>query len=271
MENNLSCPNCGAELVGAYCHSCGQRQHRHYKLGTFIKESVHEYLGFDGKLYRTVKTILLKPGQLTRDHYDGIRGRYIKPFQLFLVSYVIFWFAAVSQGIYDFTLYEYFNWSPPSTELVESLVRGTVAERQMDIKVYEREFNTNSDTMRKGLIIFLVPILALVSWLINFKQQKYYIQHLILAIHFFTFYWFYVAFFNYPIVILVETFGLWADDVLAYVNSIVIGSYLFFSFRRIEKTSLLQIIIKTILLTIAIRYLLISYRVMLFFSTYFIT
>jgi len=81
-----NCLNCGAELVGAYCHLCGQKGHVHRTLGAFWHDLLHSVLHFDGKLWRTLPLLAWKPGELTRRYVAGERARFVSPMALFLFS-----------------------------------------------------------------------------------------------------------------------------------------------------------------------------------------
>lgn len=81
-----ACLNCGAVLAGAYCHRCGQRAHVHRTLRAFFHDLLHGVLHFEGKTWRTLPLLVLKPGKLTREYIDGRRARYVSPLALFLFS-----------------------------------------------------------------------------------------------------------------------------------------------------------------------------------------
>lgn len=83
-----ACLNCGTALVGAHCHSCGQRAHVHRTLGAFAHDLLHGVLHFEGKTWRTLPLLVWKPGKLTREYIDGKRASYVSPIALFL--FVVF-------------------------------------------------------------------------------------------------------------------------------------------------------------------------------------
>ncbi len=83
-----ACLNCSANLLGPYCAQCGQRAHVHRTLAAFGHDLLHGVLHFEGKFWRTLPLLALKPGQLTRRYIDGQRARYISPIALFL--FVVF-------------------------------------------------------------------------------------------------------------------------------------------------------------------------------------
>lgn len=80
------CRNCGAGLVGAYCHACGQKGEVHRSLWGLAEEFLHGILHLDGKIWRTLPALLLRPGRLTYDYVHGQRARYVSPLALFLAA-----------------------------------------------------------------------------------------------------------------------------------------------------------------------------------------
>jgi hypothetical protein len=86
------CANCNAQLVGAYCHQCGQIAHVHRSLLHVGEELVHGILHFDAKSWRTLPLLVVRPGLLTRRYIDGQRARYVSPLALFLFSVFLMYF-----------------------------------------------------------------------------------------------------------------------------------------------------------------------------------
>ncbi len=88
------CQNCGAELVGEYCHVCGQEANepRRAVIG-LVQDVFVDTLAIDGKLMRTIFLLLWRPGRLARRYLDGKRVRYSPPFRLYLFASVFFFFA----------------------------------------------------------------------------------------------------------------------------------------------------------------------------------
>ena len=80
------CLNCGAALVGAYCHVCGQPEHIHRSLGAIWHDIAHGVLHFEGKIWRTLPLLAFNPGKLTRRYILGERARFVSPMALFLFS-----------------------------------------------------------------------------------------------------------------------------------------------------------------------------------------
>jgi len=80
------CLNCGCDLVGEYCHCCGQHAHIHRTVGAFWHDLLHGVLHFEGKIWRTLPMLALHPGDLTRRYVAGERAKFVSPLALFLFS-----------------------------------------------------------------------------------------------------------------------------------------------------------------------------------------
>jgi hypothetical protein len=80
------CTDCGAELVGRFCHQCGQPAHLHRSLLHLGEELLHGVMHFDGRIWRTLPLLLFRPGRLTREWVHGKRARYVSPLAMFLFT-----------------------------------------------------------------------------------------------------------------------------------------------------------------------------------------
>jgi hypothetical protein len=98
-----ACLNCQTPLTGDYCSRCGQAAHVHRTLGAFWHDVAHSVLHFDGKIWRTLPMLALRPGELTRRYVEGERAKFVSPMALFLFS-VFLMFAVVNAfgGPFDF-------------------------------------------------------------------------------------------------------------------------------------------------------------------------
>ncbi|WP_429911467.1 DUF3667 domain-containing protein [Glycocaulis sp.] len=85
------CRNCGAELTGEFCHSCGQSARSLRRpFWTLVKESVETLFVMDGRLAQTLPALMVYPGRVSRDYLDGRRARFIPPFRLYVFASLIF-------------------------------------------------------------------------------------------------------------------------------------------------------------------------------------
>lgn len=94
-----TCLNCGTALTGAHCHGCGQKAVVHRSLKAIGHDLMHGVLHLDGKLWRTLPLLALKPGKLTRRYIDGERAKFVSPMAMFLFSVFLMFAVFQAAGI----------------------------------------------------------------------------------------------------------------------------------------------------------------------------
>lgn len=87
-----ACRNCGSSLHGHFCSHCGQHGIIHRSIAHIAEELLHGITHFDGKAWRTLPALVLRPGGLTHDYVHGKRARYIAPMALFLFTIFLMFF-----------------------------------------------------------------------------------------------------------------------------------------------------------------------------------
>ncbi|MDX3899030.1 MAG: DUF3667 domain-containing protein [Sphingobium sp.] len=80
------CPNCGAALYTPYCGQCGQAAHLHRSLHSLGHDILHGVFHFEGKIWRTLPELALRPGRLTARYLAGERAKFVSPMALFLFT-----------------------------------------------------------------------------------------------------------------------------------------------------------------------------------------
>jgi hypothetical protein len=102
------CLNCRADLVGRFCHICGQEnlepKETVWQLVThFLNDITH----FDGSFFNTTKFLIQKPGFLSREYITGKRARYLHPIRMYVFTSAFFF-------LVFFTLFRFneFNLNP---------------------------------------------------------------------------------------------------------------------------------------------------------------
>jgi Protein of unknown function (DUF3667) len=99
------CLNCGAQLDGAYCSSCGQRAHLHRSLIHLGHDILHGVFHFEGKMWRTIPELFFHPGRLTRRYIDGERAKFVSPMALYLFTVFLMFavFSFTTSNLFDST------------------------------------------------------------------------------------------------------------------------------------------------------------------------
>jgi hypothetical protein len=83
--------NCGTEVIGRYCHVCGQenlepKENFWHLLTHFFYDFTH----FDGKFFSTVKYLLIRPGFLSTEYIKGRRQSYLHPIRMYIFTSAFF-------------------------------------------------------------------------------------------------------------------------------------------------------------------------------------
>lgn len=67
-----NCLNCGTELVGQFCHKCGQQAtSKTPKIKDFIVEYLNNAFIWDAQFFKTIANLVCRPGRLTNEYMSG--------------------------------------------------------------------------------------------------------------------------------------------------------------------------------------------------------
>jgi hypothetical protein len=99
-----ACANCHytfpTDRPNEFCPRCGQQNHElSLSAGHVLEETLEGLFHFDGKVFRTAKLLLFKPGELTKRFLEGKRMPYVPPIRLYVfLSFVFFFLLSLSVG-----------------------------------------------------------------------------------------------------------------------------------------------------------------------------
>jgi Protein of unknown function (DUF3667) len=184
-----ACANCGATLTGPYCAACGQHAHESARgIGVLFHDAWHLLTHVDGRFWRTLYTLLLQPGLLTREYMAERRARYLPPVRLYLVLSVLF-FALGSLGprpSHDGTAPGQYFFAQDCQTIKSSSARLEPLLRQ----ACERNVllggqpvrSAFADYIPKMMFVFL-PMMALIMLLLYWRPRRYYVEHLVFFLH----------------------------------------------------------------------------------------
>ena len=90
-----ACRNCGARFDDAYCGACGQRRfvESDRRFGHLVTQFLGLVTDLDGRLWGSLRALLLRPGLLERDYMAGRRRRWLPPVTLFLLANLVYFMA----------------------------------------------------------------------------------------------------------------------------------------------------------------------------------
>jgi hypothetical protein len=153
------CKNCQSRLEGAYCTSCGQRDvDLERPIWSLVGDIVEEAVELDGRSALTVRTLFLRPGQLTQEFLAGRRRSYTSPLRLYLAISILFFIVAAWGARSGYLL------EPGQDPLFDAAIQaGFLAD----------------DLPR--LMFLLLPVFALLMKIVYFSRL--YFDHLIFSLH----------------------------------------------------------------------------------------
>jgi hypothetical protein len=88
LEVTRTCKVCNNTFHGRYCNICGEKVSEPYERSflNFLDGIVNAFTFLDGKFLKSLKLLILRPGQLSRNIADGKRVPYMKTISLFFVA-----------------------------------------------------------------------------------------------------------------------------------------------------------------------------------------
>ncbi|HTE28485.1 DUF3667 domain-containing protein [Flavitalea sp.] len=184
-----TCQNCGDTRQEKFCPNCGEKTFHAKALSIkhLAGETFESLSHFDNKFFKSVATLLIRPGVLSYQYCNGVTVRFMKPFSLFLVANLIFFLLPV-QNPFSLPLYNYVTYEPFTTMgNTREAVRAKLRETGLTEKELTSTFNERIRSNSKIFIALFIPFFAGIFALIFFSSRKRFGEHLVFATHFMTF------------------------------------------------------------------------------------
>lgn len=91
MMSNKLCKNCDAELSGAFCNNCGQRESvNRVTFKETFQDFVEMVFSVNAPLMLTLKLLIVNPGKLFREYLKGKRKTYYRPVSFFILTTIVY-------------------------------------------------------------------------------------------------------------------------------------------------------------------------------------
>jgi len=98
-NQSLDCFSCGESMNGVFCYACGNKNDNYrrsiWSLGAELFASL---TAFEGRIWRSLRSLIFKPGQMAREFSDGARQKWTSPIRLYLaMSLLLFGYIALTK------------------------------------------------------------------------------------------------------------------------------------------------------------------------------
>ncbi len=171
--------------MAAYCSRCGEKRPERddWKLRHIAGETFAELVNVEhSKLWRTLRLLLAKPGQLTREYWDGRRKPFIGPVKLYLVFFALMLVLySIHQGTAVFDV-RTFVAADPDGGLARALQQ-SAAERGVPTSALADEVNSRWQSYISMSQLGYPLLVALGLKLLFRRRGLYFAEHLIFALH----------------------------------------------------------------------------------------
>jgi hypothetical protein len=181
IANNI-CKSCGNSFHGFYCNLCGEKvltpADRTFK--GFYKNVFTLVDPLNNRFLHTLKTVISRPGSLSREFVEGKRVKFVRPLQLFFLLNLIYFLFPILQ-LFNSSLRTQMYLRTHS-QLVRKMVRARLHEEGYSLQGFELMYNSKSISLAKLLVIVFVVLACLPMNIIYRKRNRFFNDHFTLAV-----------------------------------------------------------------------------------------
>ena len=204
------CLNCKTDLQGNFCHQCGQEDTHYVRgIGSLLNEFFGEMGNWDGRVWRTLIPLFFRPAFLSNAYVQGRRVPYVPPLRLYLfisiIAFIVFsqFGNNLSFGATELTsaeeqeLYQDLGQTPRENDLTrlksgeQQFTLGFLSEAEnleltnkfSFLMEHPKILVNRFFSVAPQMMLIILPIFALVLKIMYLFSKRYYIEHVVLALH----------------------------------------------------------------------------------------
>ena len=256
------CANCDALLADRYCGRCGQDSHASLSFGHFMHELAEGLLHVDSKFWRTLRTLLTRPGLLTAEYLGGKRLAYSPPFRSYLVISIVYFVLASIFAPWTSHVFGPNGQLLTAADCAQMAAHPGWALRFVPdlegscvraLSNNARELTGAMQNLLPKVMFVVLPLVALVQYWVYRRQRPLYLENLVFVLHFQSFY-----FLTSALALLLGA-GISAvagstDDVAQTLGFVVYAwsvVYLFIAERRVYRAGVAKVMLGLLALAAA--------------------
>ena len=176
------CKSCGNHFNGLYCNVCGEKviEAKDRSFRVFLSNILIATTIVDNKFVKSLLLTIKTPGFLSREYVDGRRVRYMRPLQMFFILNLIYFLFPVLQ-MFNSSLYTQL-YVLPHRQIAKEVVSKKVGAEGLSIQGFEMMYNDKTNGLAKLLLVVFVVLASLPLSIIFRKKDRYFTDHLALAV-----------------------------------------------------------------------------------------
>lgn len=239
------CSNCGDARIDVFCAKCGEKQPDHHDVtvGHFFHELLHELVHVDSKLFRTLRVLAVRPGELTADYFAGRKTRYITPLRLFLTLFalqLIVYTIYKPVSAYSLATMLSVNPDPRITKTIEPMLAKKGLTLHEFVERVDERFHKNLSLIQLANILLAAIVLKVLY------RKRHLGEHMVFSAHYLSFAYLF-SLVIWPVYLVTGLKLGVTTIVVMIVNNLLMVFYLSVAIRRHYGQSLEKSIVKGIL------------------------
>jgi hypothetical protein len=272
-----ACPTCRASVATPFCPGCGERQPHpdELTLRGFTSQAFAAVTDVDGRLIRTLRALVARPGALTLAYLEGNRKPFIAPVPLFLIANFLFFATESLTGGKVFTtpLASHLHtqpWSGFAQELIARRLEASHTTLALYAPVFDRAVAVNARSLILLMTLAFTPVVSLVFR----RSGRPVVAHAAFSIHVYAYLLLLLS--VATTVPAIESWirgGAAPSDALDHALSISLvlacAAYLFAATRTVYGASGVVRVLATAVLAISVAAIVLAYRFALLLITLF--
>jgi hypothetical protein len=225
-ETGYTCTNCGVQASGSFCATCGQKRffREQFRLKRSLREIFSEFSDLESSLVKTIGTLVSRPGKLTADYLTGKQKSYVTPVKLYLIIITANFLVYAALEDYSLVNIELLKRLANDITWFQQSITNALNESGLADDDFFHRVNSQVNDTLPFLLYFLIFAQAVVLKVQFRKHGRYYIEHLVFALHFMSF-----GFLRDIALLPVHFFSREAGFSLSILTTVC---YLFLSFRK---------------------------------------
>jgi hypothetical protein len=279
------CPGCRERRETAFCGVCGEKRLDHHDLtiAGLAEHAIESLTHLDGRVFRSVRDLVLAPGRLTAAYINGHRKPYFAPFQIFLIANLLFFVVQSALGfqVLSNDLRSHIGTAGRASQYYSGIAR-PIAERRIaasgrTIDDYADVFNHAVRVNAKAMVVLMVPAIALIAFA-SFPRARYpLITAVVFALHFLAFFLLLeglmMPLVGIPAGMLLGALSLgWLWDPLTSAMLIALcGVWIYKAYRTVHRASQISAGVKSAALALLFVPIIVGYRFVVFLVTLYTT